>query len=121
MHLKVFLKLKNPKKSLFWANICIKKIQETQKKTTGLVFIKPGFFPTLPGAAQPAARRPPAPGAPGLPRPTAAAAAGTQWHLTKRPSCLKQIQSIVWQQVIIKERKEGDFLCAISKKLYFFY
>jgi hypothetical protein len=31
MHLKVFLKLKNPKNSLFWANI-YKKNQKTQKK-----------------------------------------------------------------------------------------
>jgi hypothetical protein len=29
------------------------------------------------------------------------------------------IKRIVWQQVISKERKEGDFLCAISQKLYF--
>jgi hypothetical protein len=58
MHLKVFLKLKNPKNSLFWANIC-KKTNKTpkkpknpknprkkkKKKTTGLVFFKnPGFF-----------------------------------------------------------------------------
>jgi hypothetical protein len=50
MHLKVFLKLKNPKNSLFG----VKKKQKTQKnqknpknpkKPTGLVFFKnPGFF-----------------------------------------------------------------------------
>jgi hypothetical protein len=48
MHLKVFLKLKNPKNSLFWVKKTPtnpknpknpKKTQKTQKK--------PGFFPTL--------------------------------------------------------------------------
>jgi len=63
MHLKVFLKLnKNPKNSLFWANIFLKnqktqkktkkpiKKQKTQKNPLGWVFKKkPGFyfFPTL--------------------------------------------------------------------------
>ncbi len=53
MHLKVFLKLKNPKNFLFWVkkppkNKKNKKPKKT-KKPTGLVFFikKPGFFPTL--------------------------------------------------------------------------
>jgi hypothetical protein len=51
MYLKVFLKLKNPKNSLFWSNKKKKKIkrpkktQKNPKKTTGLVFfLNPGFF-----------------------------------------------------------------------------
>jgi hypothetical protein len=58
MHLKVFLKLKNTKNSLFWANIYFKKTKTQKtpkkpKKPTGLVFLKkPGFFPTLPVRAQ---------------------------------------------------------------------
>jgi hypothetical protein len=49
MHLKVFLKLKTPK-TLSSGQIC-KKLKkqknnkENQKKTTGLVFLKPGFIP----------------------------------------------------------------------------
>jgi hypothetical protein len=52
MQLKVFLKLKNPKNSLFWANAGIYKKKpkkhkkhKKHKKTTGLVFLKkkPGF------------------------------------------------------------------------------
>jgi hypothetical protein len=37
MHLKVFLKLKNPKNSLFWTNILINQKNKT-KQNTGLVF-----------------------------------------------------------------------------------
>jgi hypothetical protein len=58
MHLKVFLKLKNPKNSLFWVKKVKKKQQQKktlkkQKKTTGLGFFKnPGFFqPCLQEAA----------------------------------------------------------------------
>jgi hypothetical protein len=36
---------KNPKNSLFWANMYLKKTQKNPKKTTGLFFFKnPGFF-----------------------------------------------------------------------------
>jgi hypothetical protein len=45
MHQKVFLKLKNPKSFLFWANMYEKK---KKKKTLGWIFLKkPGFFLTL--------------------------------------------------------------------------
>jgi hypothetical protein len=63
MRLKVFLKLKKPQKTLSSGQI-YRKTQKTQKKkkknknnpkkppkpkkTTGLVFFKKGFFPTLP-------------------------------------------------------------------------
>jgi hypothetical protein len=42
MHLKVFLKLKNPKNSLFW----VKKPPPPKKKSTGLgiFLLNPGFF-----------------------------------------------------------------------------
>jgi hypothetical protein len=40
MHLKDFLKLKNPKNSLFWANTGIYKKTKKTQKTTGLVFLK---------------------------------------------------------------------------------
>ncbi len=46
MHLKVFLKLKNPENSLFY--IKKPKKHKKHKKTTSLVFfLKTGFFPTL--------------------------------------------------------------------------
>jgi hypothetical protein len=57
MHLKVFLKLKKTLKTLSSGKIYKKnpktpknpkKPQKPKKKTTGLVFFKPGFFPTLP-------------------------------------------------------------------------
>ncbi len=51
MHLKVFMKLKNPKNSLFWANMYKKnpknpKNPKKNKKNTELGFFlkKPGFF-----------------------------------------------------------------------------
>jgi len=48
MHLKVFLKLKNPKNSLFWVKKKPKNPQKNQnnpKKPTGLVFfLNPGFL-----------------------------------------------------------------------------
>ncbi len=61
MHLKVFLKLKNPKNSLFWVKNLKKnqKKQKTQKNTKkpkkkpknqkkhGAVFFLTVFFPTL--------------------------------------------------------------------------
>jgi hypothetical protein len=50
MHLKVFLKLENPKNSLFWANKHIyKKNKKNQKpkKTHWAGFFFTGFFPTL--------------------------------------------------------------------------
>jgi hypothetical protein len=51
MHLKVFLKLKKPKNSLFWANISEKPKKpppKNQKKTKknhwASFFLNPGFF-----------------------------------------------------------------------------
>jgi hypothetical protein len=61
MHLKVFLKLKNPKNSLFWANIFTKKKpkkkkkkqkkqknKKTKKNPLGCFFLNPGFFQPCP-------------------------------------------------------------------------
>jgi hypothetical protein len=56
MHLKVFLKRKNPKNSLFWANRYFKKNKKNkkkQKKNTGLGK-KNGYFSNPgPGRARP--------------------------------------------------------------------
>ncbi len=47
MHLKVFLKLKNPKNSLYWAYIYLKKTKnkiKKPKKTLGWFFFKTPVF-----------------------------------------------------------------------------
>jgi hypothetical protein len=47
MHLKVFLKLKNPNNSLFWANVFLKKPQKKTKKTHWAgFFLKTRVFST---------------------------------------------------------------------------
>ncbi len=56
MHLKVFLKLKNPKNSHFEVKKPTKDLKKPKKPKknhwAGFLFLKnPGFFPTLPCAA----------------------------------------------------------------------
>jgi hypothetical protein len=46
MHVKVFLKLKKPKNSLFWANIYKKKTKKTKKNKKNKKIHWAGFFPT---------------------------------------------------------------------------
>jgi hypothetical protein len=54
MHLKVFLKLKIPKNSIFWANIKKKqKKTKTPQKKQRAGFILTGFFPILPQTEAP--------------------------------------------------------------------
>jgi hypothetical protein len=63
MHLKVFLKLKNPKNSLSWENLSKKNKKKTKKskKSTGLsFFLNPGFYQSCLGGQQALLHIPPA-------------------------------------------------------------